>query len=255
MRPDMCSPPPMPSPTCTSSLFTDDDTRWQAVCNRDTAADGLFVYAVRTTRIYCRPICKARLARRANVSFYETPREAREAGFRACKRCKPEMEGSMPDEAAVKKIRAFVSSGGGGGGGAGDGGLMSLGQMAKRTGLSKWHFHRVFKKCVGVTPVEYVRMRRRHGDSASNATQTTLPTPTESESPATLGSEWLQQLEMGFGAEFESRSGALDPALATDGTATAGSSSAGEVDHLAIGDNMSWADLLAWPDDDYAMPP
>jgi hypothetical protein len=186
------------------------------------------------------------------VSFYDTPQEAREAGFRACKRCKPEMEGSMPDEAAVKKIRAFVSSGGGG---AGDGGLMSLGQMARMTGLSKWHFHRVFKKCVGVTPVEYVRMRRKDRGSASNGTQTTLPTPTESESPAALDPEWLQQLEMGFGGEFDSLFGAFDPALATDGTATAGSSSASASDHLAIGDNMSWADLLAWPGDDHAVPP
>lgn len=217
------------------SLFDDDDTRWQAVRDRDANADGFFVYGVRSTRIYCRPICKARLARRANVSFYDTPHGAREAGFRACKRCKPEMEGFMPEDAAVRKIRAFVSSGGGDG-------VMSLGQMARRTGLSKWHFHRVFKKCVGVTPVEYVRMRRRSGDLASSVGQTDVSTTSAgSESPATsLDADWLQQLEMG---EFDF--GVLDPALADSGTASMG----GMVD----GD-MSWADLLIWPEDDLTGP-
>ncbi|KAL2675488.1 hypothetical protein Neosp_011674 [[Neocosmospora] mangrovei] len=140
------------------SLFEDDESRWQAVVSRNANADGFFVYAVRTTKIFCRPICKARLARRANVSFFETGVDAQEAGFRACKRCKPEVAGLMPEEAAVRKIRDFVQQ-------RAENkddteARLSLSQMAKQTGLSKWHFHRVFKKCVGVTPTEYLRTEK-----------------------------------------------------------------------------------------------
>ena len=140
------------------SFFADDDSRWAAVQSRDAIADGFFVYGVRTTKIYCRPICKARLARRANVRFYSTGNEAQNAGFRACKRCKPELDGFMPEEKAVQQIRKFVRDEAAN---AGDGERqMSLSQMAKKTGLSKWHFHRVFKRCVGVTPFEYLKTER-----------------------------------------------------------------------------------------------
>ncbi|CAF3628920.1 unnamed protein product [Fusarium graminearum] len=143
-----------------ASLYDDDSSRWDAITSRNTNADGLFVYAVRTTKIFCRPICKARLPRRANVSFFTHGHEAQQAGFRACKRCKPEVAGFMPQETAVRKIRAFVQqqtekqS---------DSQVrLSLSQMARQTGLSKWHFHRVFKKCVvGVTPTEYLRIQRQ----------------------------------------------------------------------------------------------
>jgi methylphosphotriester-DNA--protein-cysteine methyltransferase len=143
-----------PSPRL--NFFEDDESRWQAVQARDAVADGFFVYAVKTTKIYCRPICKARLARRSNVSFYPTPCEAQTAGFRACKRCKPDLEGFMPEERAVQQIRRFVLEADT----AQQGQKLSLSQMAKRSGLSKWHFHRVFKRTVGVTPFEYLRNER-----------------------------------------------------------------------------------------------
>ncbi|KAM3519813.1 hypothetical protein MY4038_009657 [Beauveria bassiana] len=147
-----------------SSQFHTDEQRWRAVQGRDGAADGLFVYAVRTTKIYCRPICKARLARRANVSFFDNGREARDAGFRACKRCKPEVVGCMPEELAVRKIHAFIDRLEGRDcdtqvGTVAAEHLSSLSQMARKTGLSKWHFHRVFKRCVGATPLEFLRNR------------------------------------------------------------------------------------------------
>lgn len=149
----------------TTALYQDDESRWQAVRTRNVHADGIFFYGVRSTRIYCRPACKARLARRANVSFYADAAAAQAAGFRACKRCKPEVVGFMPEERAVRMIREFVIAASAastttGGDGTAQG--MSLARMAKEVGLSKWHFHRVFKKCVGVTPVEYVRMMRQN---------------------------------------------------------------------------------------------
>ncbi|KAI9899325.1 hypothetical protein N3K66_005786 [Trichothecium roseum] len=211
--------------------YSDDDTRWQAVRTRDAAADGHFVYAVRTTRVCCRPTCKARLARRANVSFYPSAAEACGAGFRACKRCRPEAGGLMPEEEAVRKIRAFVLLEGGGSGSSsssgGDGGgsdvgrvnAMSLGQMARRSGLSKWHFHRVFKAVVGMTPVEFVRMNRRRGaaetsgeSSAENATK-----PGSGEGELALAEDVDAHMP-------------VDPTLSSS----------------------SWTDLLVWPDDDEA---
>ncbi len=70
--------------------FTKDDARWQAVRTRDASMDGHFVYGVLSTRIFCRPSCPSRPARPENVTFYETTEAAREGGFRACLRCRPD---------------------------------------------------------------------------------------------------------------------------------------------------------------------
>jgi AraC family transcriptional regulator of adaptative response/methylated-DNA-[protein]-cysteine methyltransferase len=69
--------------------FSCDDDRWDAVCRRDPAAVGAFVYGVRTTGVYCLPSCGARLPRRENVRFHPTCADAEQAGFRPCKRCRP----------------------------------------------------------------------------------------------------------------------------------------------------------------------
>ncbi|KKP02517.1 AraC family transcriptional regulator [Trichoderma harzianum] len=144
----------------TSASFEDDDSRWQAVQERNIRADGMFVTAVRSTKVYCRPVCKSRHPRRCNVLFFVTGQQAQLAGFRPCKRCKPELDGCMPEDSAVQKIRellqewerAAVSNTGPS--------QLSLSQMAKQANVSKWYFHRVFKKFVGVTPVQYLRMCR-----------------------------------------------------------------------------------------------
>ncbi|KAK1247228.1 hypothetical protein MKX07_002137 [Trichoderma sp. CBMAI-0711] len=216
-------------------LFLDDDSKWRAVQSRDAAADGFFVYGVRTTKVFCRPICKARLARRANVRFYATGDEAKENGFRACKRCKPEVLGLMPEEQAVQKIRAFVRHRQAASGGDQDVGdmRMSLSQMAKKTGLSKWHFHRVFKKCVGITPVEYLRMLRDGAVSLSPGA--------ESEG----GLSWTDQLglvniDMDFDFGFLNDSGALDAVPGADDAAAAASQSDCSL--------FTFDDLLAWPE-------
>ncbi|KAI0383198.1 metal binding domain of Ada-domain-containing protein [Hypomontagnella monticulosa] len=147
-----------------SSSYTSDSSRWNAVQGRDPAADGLFVYAVKTTKIYCRPVCKSRRARRANVSFYNRCHDAERAGFRPCKRCKPEVRGEMPEEAAVARVRSLIEQN-----------LWKLvpepgGQtqsvpdrtsdLAQKARVSKWHFHRVFKEVTGMTPAEYAAKQR-----------------------------------------------------------------------------------------------
>jgi len=74
----------------TTTRFADDEARWAAVQGRDAAADGTFFYSVRTTGVYCRPSCPARPALRRNVGFHDSGAAAQAAGFRPCKRCKPD---------------------------------------------------------------------------------------------------------------------------------------------------------------------
>src|SRR5881628_1129698 len=76
-----------------SPAFSSDSVRWAAVAGRDRRADGVFYYSVRTTGVYCRPSCAARLARRENVRFHATCGDAERAGFRPCKRCRPDGQG------------------------------------------------------------------------------------------------------------------------------------------------------------------
>src|SRR5919197_2292729 len=86
-----------------SSEKLNDAARWNAVAAHDRSADGLFVYAVQSTGIYCRPSCPSRRPRRDRVRFFETPGDARLAGFRPCRRCRP--DGAPSPDAWVEKIR------------------------------------------------------------------------------------------------------------------------------------------------------
>ncbi|KAL4883287.1 metal binding domain of Ada-domain-containing protein [Aspergillus karnatakaensis] len=139
--------------------------RWQAVVNRDPTATS-FVYAVLTTKIYCRPSCAARLARRANIDFYDTPSEAERAGFRACKRCKPETLKPAPNpqmlfvQKACQTIRSDIQSGS----------KPTLTKLAGEAGLTPSHFHRVFKKIMGVTPGKYAAgiLKGSEGENGGN---------------------------------------------------------------------------------------
>jgi AraC family transcriptional regulator of adaptative response/methylated-DNA-[protein]-cysteine methyltransferase len=132
--------------------FLNDDARWDAVRRRDRAADGAFYYSVRTTGVYCRPWCAARLARRDNVAFHLTCEDAECAGFRPCKRCRPNEAGLAERQAAaVAKACALIEE-------ADE--MPSLAALARAAGLSRFHFHRVFKLITGVTPKAYADARR-----------------------------------------------------------------------------------------------
>ncbi|KAL4788041.1 metal binding domain of Ada-domain-containing protein [Aspergillus varians] len=137
---------PKPAAPTTSTVI-----RWQAVVTRDPTATS-FVYGVLTTKIYCRPSCAARLARRANVEFYDTPAQAERAGFRPCKRCKPETLKPVinPQVVLVQKACQTIKSD------IGSGSKPTLNRLAGEAGLTPSHFHRVFKKVMGVTPGNYV---------------------------------------------------------------------------------------------------
>ncbi|KAF5849957.1 hypothetical protein GGP41_005381 [Bipolaris sorokiniana] len=135
--------------------YTTPTSRYHALTTRDPLSSNAFIYAVKTTNIYCRPTCPARLARRANITFYSTWREAEAAGFRACKRCKPNVT-VLDDkqEQAVKKacerIEEVVGKG------EEEGGKLRLGELARGVGFTPRYFHRIFKERMGVTPREWV---------------------------------------------------------------------------------------------------
>lgn len=134
--------------------FASDDERWAATVRRDRGADGKFYYSVRTTGVYCRPSCGARLARRENVRFHATCAEAEQAGFRPCKRCRPN-EAALADQhaAAVTKACRLIET-------AED--LPNLDALAEAAGMSRFHLHRIFKAATGLTPKAYAAARRAH---------------------------------------------------------------------------------------------
>jgi AraC family transcriptional regulator of adaptative response/methylated-DNA-[protein]-cysteine methyltransferase len=142
----------MPQTARTSPPFASDEARWEAVVRRDRAADGVFYYAVRTTGVYCRPSCAARLARREHVRFYATCAEAEQAGFRPCKRCRPtEPALAAQHVATVVKACRLIEA-------AED--MPNLEALAAAVGMSRFHFHRVFKTLTGVTPKAYAAAHR-----------------------------------------------------------------------------------------------
>lgn len=130
-----------------SAAATEGDTRWASVIARDSEVDGRFYYSVKTTGIYCRPSCAARRARPENVSFYMTPEDAEKAGFRPCKRCKPNRPSLVEQHTAIvtKACRLIEESET----------TPSLVRLANHVGMSMFHFHRVFKALTGLTPREY----------------------------------------------------------------------------------------------------
>jgi AraC family transcriptional regulator of adaptative response/methylated-DNA-[protein]-cysteine methyltransferase len=131
--------------------FRNDDDRWQAVVHRDRSADNSFVYTVKTTGVYCRPSCAARLARRENVQFHLTPADAERAGFRACMRCRPGEPSGVGEHAAavVKACRLIAEAEG----------ALDLKSLAGAVRMSPSHFHRVFKSLTGLTPKAYATAR------------------------------------------------------------------------------------------------
>jgi AraC family transcriptional regulator of adaptative response/methylated-DNA-[protein]-cysteine methyltransferase len=149
--------------------FATDRQRYRALERRDARADGLFLYSVSTTGVYCRPSCGARLALRKNVAFHSSAEDAERAGFRACKRCKPrELSLTARHDELVADMRAQLES---------SSADKSLGALAARAGMSPFYLQRLFKKRVGMSPREYAAAHRlacledelREGSSVTRA--------------------------------------------------------------------------------------
>jgi len=135
-----------------ATMRADADPRWQAIVERDPAFDGKFYYAVKTTGVYCRPSCASRLARPENVAFYTLPEDAERAGFRSCKRCRPNEASLRERQAAAvttacRAIEAAHEP-------------PTLDTLANAAGMSPYHLHRTFKAMTGVTPKAYADAHR-----------------------------------------------------------------------------------------------
>jgi len=154
-------------PVPATILFESDGDRWTALQCRDARADGVFYYSVRSTGVYCRPSCAARLARRDNVRFHASCADAESAGFRACKRCRPNeaplaQRQSDAVARACRLIEAALAP-------------PTLDELARAVGMSRFHFHRLFKQFTGVTPKAYAdaqRSRRVRSELPRRATVT-----------------------------------------------------------------------------------
>jgi AraC family transcriptional regulator of adaptative response/methylated-DNA-[protein]-cysteine methyltransferase len=146
-----------------SQRASEEDRCWDAVRRRDKAFDGKFFFSVRTTGIYCRPSCASRAAKRENVSFHATAEAAERAGFRACKRCKPDRLGAAdPKVEAVRRACERIAA-------AEE--APKLANLAAWAGMSPFHFHRLFKRVAGVTPRAYAAQikARRAADGLRTA--------------------------------------------------------------------------------------
>jgi methylphosphotriester-DNA--protein-cysteine methyltransferase len=209
-----------------TNQFSTPTTRWQALVSRNPSATNAFIYAVLTTKIYCRPDCSSRLARRANVRFYDTAAQAEEAGFRACKRCKPDRQrrttqttvssstastpgltnASTPssietrddedeENISTKISRAVILVREA----AREGRVMSLADLSTQVKLSKFHLQRVFKKLQGLTPREMAEGIIRRGDVANESHQSGKPSLMGNEShtvhPSTLTGAGIDLLD------------------------------------------------------------
>ena len=127
-----------------AQAYASDAAKWQALRSRDVNADGHFYYSVKTTGVYCLPSCAARPARAENVAFHASPTAATQAGFRPCKRCRPDLPPRAEREAAIvasacRRMESAETA-------------PTLSDLAQQLGVSAHHFHRLFKRVTGVTP-------------------------------------------------------------------------------------------------------
>ena len=143
---------------------------WQAVVAKDARFDGQFVFAVTSTKIYCRPSCPSRRAHRERVQFFDLPEAAEQAGFRACLRCRPQSARVLdPQVELVQRVCRDLNSS--------DSESLKLAELAESAGVSVFHLQRTFKRMMGVSPRQYLAARRfgnfkelvRKGESVTNA--------------------------------------------------------------------------------------
>lgn len=151
----------------TTSIDSQQSKFWQAVQSKDVRFDGVFVYAVRSTGVFCRPHCPARLPRRENVEFFPSTISAALAGFRPCLRCAPMKADSHA--ALAQRICRLIE--------ANSAEALTLETISEQVGVSAQHLQRIFKRIVGISPRQYqdaVRLRQlktqlRKGDSVTTA--------------------------------------------------------------------------------------
>ena len=142
----------------TAMQSSNGENYWQAVLARDAQFESSFVYAVRSTGIYCRPTCASRRPSRQQVAFYASPEAAEQAGFRPCRRCRP--RGTAADsrsaqaklvERLCREIEASLDEGDG---------AITLTTLSQRVGTNPYQIQRSFKRVMGITPRQYADAKR-----------------------------------------------------------------------------------------------
>lgn len=152
--------------TLDMKAYATDQARWRALAQREQQADGVYVYGVATTRVYCRPVCPSKLPNRDNVRFFDTFEEAERAGYRPCKRCNPRSpDGQHPHFDTILQACRLIEE---------SEELPSLAELADAVSLSPSYFHRLFKRMVGVTPKQYAMERRLDRARAHLQTDSTV---------------------------------------------------------------------------------
>lgn len=129
-----------------------DSEKWQAVVNCDKSFDDLFFYGVKTTGIFCRPSCRAKTPAYNNIGFFDDAKAAIDAGFRPCKRCRPDKAVFQPDLELVKKAKEIFDEN--------YHKLIDLSSISKQLGVSTNHLARLFKQNSGFTPIHYITKLR-----------------------------------------------------------------------------------------------
>jgi len=131
-------------------LMISSNQKWTMVLARDMQGDGQFVYAVKSTGIFCRPSCPSRRPRREQVRFFDSPAQAEQAGFRACRRCASTGHNVQLEriEAACRYIEQNIEE------------SLNLNDIAQHAGLSPFHFQRLFKRTLGISPRQYQQSKR-----------------------------------------------------------------------------------------------
>lgn len=130
-----------------------EERKWEVVAAKDPRFDGQFVFAVSSTKIYCRPSCPSRRPRRENVTFFDMPDAAEQAGFRACLRCEPRRANVVDSGVAmVQRVCRLLE--------ANQTETMKLADLAADAGVSSFHLQRTFKRIMGISPRQYQTARR-----------------------------------------------------------------------------------------------
>ncbi|HEX3942505.1 MAG TPA: bifunctional DNA-binding transcriptional regulator/O6-methylguanine-DNA methyltransferase Ada [Rhizomicrobium sp.] len=142
-----------PTLVASKTQSTNDAQAWQAVLGRDRRYDGMFVYAVKSTGVYCRPSCPSRRPRREMVEFFEQPTHAEHAGFRSCLRCRPtELNGARELPQVITRVCRFIDE------------IVeegpTLDRLAEVAGVSSFHLQRSFKGALGISPRQYAELKR-----------------------------------------------------------------------------------------------
>lgn len=127
------------------------DEKWQAIIRNDASYNDQFFYAVKTTRIFCKPSCKSRVPKRENVRIFHNADQALAEKFRPCKRCKP-TNVRLPDHEWIELVTEYIDKS--------YAEHLSLQRLAEISHGSPYHLHRTFKKVKGITPVEYIQLVR-----------------------------------------------------------------------------------------------